>query len=795
MSARDPKDNWPFFVLILIFVLLASGLTVAGYFYYQNYERHYKAGVDRQLSAVADLKVGEILLWRKERLADAAAFYKNNAFSSLVASFFKGPVRVKTEDQLRSWLSQVRAAYHYDRIALLDGQGVERMSVPGRPKPVAPYLRKHVSEILRSRKVTFLDFHREAHDQEIHLSVLVPILAKSDSRRAIGTLIFKIDPGKYLYPFIQRRPTPSKTAETLLVRREGNEVVFLNELRFQKNTALALRISLKKKDLPAGKAVLGQEGIAEGIDYRGVPVLASLRAVPDSPWFLIAKQDRAEVYAPLKERRWLMVALVSLLIIGSGAGVGLVWRRQRSVFWTMYAAEQERSWLQDVIARSLNEVFVFDPQTLRFKFANTGACRNLGYSPEELYCLTTLEINSQLTEEAFLAMVQSLRDGERQVLVFETIHRRKDGSEYPAEIHLQLVAAGDDTVFLAISNDMTERKQSEEALRKSEERFSALFDQAPLGYQSLDEDGRFIEVNQAWLDTLGYGREEIMGKWFGEFLAPEFVDAFRERFPLFKATGRVHSEFQMLHKSGGRRIMAFEGRIGYKPDGNFKQAHCILSDITESKQAEKRLHASLLEKELLVREVHHRVKNNMQVMLSLLNLQAQTSGNPELSQMLGESQSRIRSMALVHEKLYDSKDVARIDLAGYVKTLVLELFQTYQINPAEIDLIIQTDEVYVEISKAIPCGLILNELISNALKHTFPENGHSQLQVILRETKNTEIEIVVQDNGLGLSEDIDLLQPKTVGLYLVKGLVTNQLGGQIEVKRGAGTEFRITFPL
>jgi two-component sensor histidine kinase len=195
-------------------------------------------------------------------------------------------------------------------------------------------------------------------------------------------------------------------------------------------------------------------------------------------------------------------------------------------------------------------------------------------------------------------------------------------------------------------------------------------------------------------------------------------------------------------------------------------------------------------------EVHHRVKNNMQVISGLLDLQARSSGNPELIERLNESQSRIRAMSLVHEKLYGSKDFARIDLAGYVRTLSQDLFQSYKINPGKIDLIVQIDgDVYVDINKAIPCGLILNELISNALKHAFPGDRHGELQIIIRETKNTEIEIVVRDNGFGLPDDVDIHQPRTAGLHLVNGLVKNQLDGQMEVRRDNGTEFRIKFPL
>jgi two-component sensor histidine kinase len=153
-------------------------------------------------------------------------------------------------------------------------------------------------------------------------------------------------------------------------------------------------------------------------------------------------------------------------------------------------------------------------------------------------------------------------------------------------------------------------------------------------------------------------------------------------------------------------------------------------------------------------------------------------------------------MAMIHEKFYNSKDFTRIDLVVYVRDLSQELFQLLKINPGKIDLIVQTDgDVYVDIDKAIPCGLILNELISNALKHAFPGDRQGKLQILINETKNTEIEIVVRDNGVGLPDDVDIHQPRSVGLHLVNGLVRNQLSGQMEVRRDAGTEILFKFPL
>jgi two-component sensor histidine kinase len=153
-------------------------------------------------------------------------------------------------------------------------------------------------------------------------------------------------------------------------------------------------------------------------------------------------------------------------------------------------------------------------------------------------------------------------------------------------------------------------------------------------------------------------------------------------------------------------------------------------------------------------------------------------------------------MAMIHETLYDTKDFSRINLSSYVHALSQSLFNTHNIHPEKIDLNILTDKlVYVDITKAIPCGLVLNELICNALKHAFPGRRKGKLQIMISETKKTKIAIMVRDNGVGLPDNIDILKPQTLGLQLVNGLVTNQLNGHMEVRRDNGTEMRIIFPI
>ena len=333
MQDRDVDERRSAVALVLVFAVLAVGIVTAGYLYYRNHEQHYRTGVERQLSAIAELKVAELTRWRNERLGDAAVFHRNAAFSALVRRYFEQPENLETQGQLRTWLSHIHAANQYDRVMLLDPQYTKRMMEPDGPERITSFVSQSSSERLGSGEVVFEDFYWNEENQHIYLKILVPVLDEANDNRVIGILALRVDPGEYLYPLIQRWPTPSQTAETLLVRRDGNDALFLNDLKFQKGAALTLRIPLENSDAPAVKAVLGQEGIVEGQDYRHVSVIAFVCAVPDSPWFLVSRMDRSEVYAPVRERLWLIGVVLGILLLGSGAGAGLIWRQQRVRFY------------------------------------------------------------------------------------------------------------------------------------------------------------------------------------------------------------------------------------------------------------------------------------------------------------------------------------------------------------------------------------------------------------------------------------------------------------------------------
>jgi PAS domain S-box-containing protein len=255
-----------------------------------------------------------------------------------------------------------------------------------------------------------------------------------------------------------------------------------------------------------------------------------------------------------------------------------------------------------------------------------------------------------------------------------------------------------------------------------------------------------------------------------------------------KAFGFVGLESQLTNKTWSVDIIVLLRMVGD-----------ILANALERKRVEEQLNASLKEKEVLLKEIHHRVKNNMQVISSLLHLQSGRINNQDILEMFKESQDRIRSMSLIHERLYQSEDLARIDFSHYIKNLAKHLFQSYRIDPEAV--ILQTDvrDVSLDINKAIPCGLIINELISNSLKYAFPQvkkaekkkskKGEIDIQLA---AENGKVSLLVKDNGVGLPEDLDIETARSFGLQLVTTLV-NQLNGVIEIKRKPGATFKIIF--
>lgn len=258
-------------------------------------------------------------------MGDGTVIHDNSNFSALVRQFMNTPEDMNNKTRLLRWMEKIVSSYEYIRAFLCDSQGKELLSFPPGPSAVFPVIMEGITEVCRADRPTLVDFYREPSNGRVYLAVLVPI--------GDVVLCLQIDPELYLFPLIKLWPTPSRTAETLLVRSDGDAVVFLNELRFQNNMALNIRFPLEKTEHPAVQAVLGREGLWKGKDYREVPVIAYLRRIPESPWFLVAKIDTTEIYGSIRERLWMTVVIVTALLLGAGTGGGLILRNQQMVFY------------------------------------------------------------------------------------------------------------------------------------------------------------------------------------------------------------------------------------------------------------------------------------------------------------------------------------------------------------------------------------------------------------------------------------------------------------------------------
>ena len=366
-----------------------------------------------------------------------------------------------------------------------------------------------------------------------------------------------------------------------------------------------------------------------------------------------------------------------------------------------------------------------------------------------------------------------------------------------------LVVIAGAVLFIRVSSPMVtaiERRSRDlevtvAALRESEQRFRKTFELAGAGIVQVSLDGRFTRVNQRFCDIVGYTQDEILELRFQDITHPnDLEEDLANVRRIFDGEIDVYSmEKRYLRKDSSIVWVSLTVSLVRDEFGNPSYFIAVIEDTTERKHAELAVQSSLAEKEVLLREIHHRVKNNMQVISSLLNLQAKGINDARLSKLFQESQSRVRAMALIHEILYQSGHLARIDLGEYVTKLAESLVRMYGIEPDRIKLSVAAENVTLGIDDTVPCGLVINELLSNSLKYAFRDGRTGEIRIEAEPVANDRIKLVVRDDGIGIPVEVDIRNTETMGMRLVIGLVESQLGGDVTLDRSQGTCFTVTF--
>jgi PAS domain S-box-containing protein len=455
--------------------------------------------------------------------------------------------------------------------------------------------------------------------------------------------------------------------------------------------------------------------------------------------------------------------------------------------------------LRQILESSTTVAIISVNQSGRILYWNTGAEHILGFTSDEMVGHRTfsslLPPGAAAEETALLALSRGIIAGHQsESRIFPVI--RKDGPSRLLRIALSPQAGKQEDVpgILMIAEDITDQETAKQEAEQAERKLRLLaftLNCARDAFIISDLKNTILFVNQATVEMYGFTEEELIGKNVRLLRPAGFSPDLTEQIRTGTRAGGWTGEVQNVRKNGELFPIELWTSTVRNDQGEPVALVGVAREITRRKLVEARLRTSLREKEVLLKEIHHRVKNNLQVISSLLSLQASKLSGDDMVNILKESQTRVKSMALVHEALYQSDDFSRIDFADYVHRLTTSLFHSYRPDATPIVLAVDVEEIFLTVDTAIPCGLIINELVSNALKYAF--HGRERGRVDIRLARDGEhYRLTVADDGIGLPGDIDPETTESLGLQLVNTL-TRQLGGTLAVTRGDGTEFTVGF--
>lgn len=354
-------------------------------------------------------------------------------------------------------------------------------------------------------------------------------------------------------------------------------------------------------------------------------------------------------------------------------------------------------------------------------------------------------------------------------------------------------------IELEMQNDELLRYQDEIVESRNKyselyEKYANLYDFAPVGYLTIKKKGIIEHANITSASLLGLDRRSLIGKPLTHFISKNDQDIFYlHHKQAVKKKGNHICEIKMKRYDHAPFFAQLESKAVRDKADDIVTVRMAITDITDRKMTNQMLQASLKEKQLLLQEVHHRVKNNMQVIISLINLQCENIEDQHISDLFSQTVDRINSMALVHTQLYKSKDFSKVEICNYIKSIVENLVISHCVNPAQMRFIIDQKDIAVSLDSAISCGLIVNEVVTNSIKYAFPDDRSGEIRVGFKQLGEGQYEMRLSDNGVGMPMNYDVRDSDTLGVKIVHAITEHQLGGTIELVRTKGTKYCFRF--
>ncbi|TAL67572.1 MAG: PAS domain S-box protein [Bacteroidetes bacterium] len=583
-----------FFLIVIISIFFCFG----GYLYYINEKSKLIKHQTNELIAVADLKVNQIIDWNKSKIKDAEVITRSSLMIKRIQQFIWNSDDSSLIKDMKDRLNLFITAMDFDDIYLTDckggllihqGRNTSLMDIPVKLK---------VQEAISKKNIILSDIYYCPVHKKIHYEIISPII--NSDKNPIAAIVFHIEPAAYLFPLLKSWPTPSKTAETMLLRKDGNRILVLNDLRLKKNSALNLQLPINNKCVMT-YAVSGNKGNFEGKDYRGMDVLSHIHAINGTSWFMVSKVDKKEIYSDLLIEGGKTIGFVLLLILFTGAGFSYIYNsRQKNIYKHLFFKEKELWESHEEFKTtlySIGDAVITTDINGYIKQMNPVAEKLTGW--EEINAKRQrlekiFHIISEDTRETVENPVQRvLNEGVIVGLANHTILISRDGREIPISDSGAPIRDMDKKIIgvVLIFRDQTEERIAQKKLYDSETRYRRLFEAAKVGIIILDSStGRIVDLNPSMTEIAGYSVAELLGKqlWdIGNF----FKIAPSEKFFLEKLNSdyTYNDDLQLMTKNNEQIDVEFVSNV-YMVD-NTRVIQCNIRDITEKKKAEEILKA------------------------------------------------------------------------------------------------------------------------------------------------------------------------------------------------------------
>ncbi|HPO16529.1 MAG TPA: PAS domain S-box protein [Candidatus Hydrogenedentes bacterium] len=817
--------------LMAVFALAVLGIVAGGTGFYFFQERQLQRTVDEELLTIGETKINQIVQWRASRIEDAGEIMASPFYVEKLAAWMSSsPPSAETTAQVLARFKGIQDYHHCQNVVQVDAQGTMLLSLRETEYPHDAEIRREVAKAIETHQPVLTDLRLLPHSQMPHVDVIAPLF-KQDAQ-AIGATIMCFDPEDYLFPLLQAWPVPSQTAESLLVRREGDSVIFLNELRHKRHTALKLSIPLDKRDVPAAMAARGRTGIVEGVDYRGESVVAAIHPVPDSSWYLVSKMDKTEAFSAWRLQSFLILGLIIVLVFAAFLITGMFWMQGRRAYYkALYQGEMKHQALLkhfEYLVKHANDMILLADKDGHIVEANNRALTQYGHTREEMLRLNIADLVAPEDRRAYKDRMREMEI--KGSFLREALHRRKDGSTFPVEVSARCIEVEGKWYIQEIMRDITERKRGEQALAESEERYRSLVEQTTDIIWRIDGNGLLTYLSPAVEILLGYPPEELIGQPFSVILAPESVEAAWRTVGLTAYETRVEKSKmgEYLHRRKDGTTFVGETRSAPVLDcqGFLIGVQGITRDVTQRKRLEEQLIQAQKMESMgrLAGGVAHDFNNLLAIIMGYAEMAS--SNLPKDSPQRGELNDIIEAamrakeltgqlLAFSRKQVLEMKEINLNNVLLNTEKMVRRIIG----EDIQIHMSLEPQAGLIQADSAQMVQVVMN-LCVNA-RDAMPKGGTITLAtqcvhlsnkrdgLLPQELPSGEyMRFTVSDTGCGMNEAVrsrifepffttkEAGQGTGLGLAMVFGIV-KQHGGDISVysEPGHGTTFRVYLPL